>query len=78
MNQQNAETERNEAGPAGAAQQGACCESTTAETTDKCPCCEFLKKHWLVGAAMFLVMLAMLIISQVGGILGIIAFIRTM
>ncbi len=44
----------------------------------ECPCASFFKKHPLAAVDIFSVMLLMFLISQVGGILGIIAVIRTL
>jgi len=43
-----------------------------------CPCGSFVKKHWLAAFAVFFLIFLMLVISQLGGILGIIAFFRTL
>jgi len=37
-----------------------------------------VKKHWLAAFAVFFLIFLMLVISQLGGILGIIAFFRTL
>jgi len=49
-----------------------------AEMVQSCPCGSFLKRHRLVAFAVFSLIVLMFLISQVGGILGIIAFIRTL
>jgi hypothetical protein len=49
-----------------------------AEMMQQCPCGSFLKNHWLAAFTIFAMMLLMFLISQVGGILGIIAFFRTL
>ena len=58
--------------------QSSCCGPEMTDMMAQCPCCSFIKKHWLLGFGIFLLMLLMLIISQVGGVLGIIAFFRTL
>ncbi len=58
-----------------------CCGTEATEATEaatECPCASFFKKHTLAAVGIFSVMLLMFLISQVGGILGIIAFIRTL
>ena len=55
-----------------------CCGSEVMGAMTDCPCASFFKKHPLAMLGMFSVMLLMFLISQVGGILGIIAFIRTL
>ena len=55
-----------------------CCGPEATAAATECPCASFFKKHPLAALGMFLVMLLMFLISQVGGILGIIAFIRTL
>jgi len=55
-----------------------CCEPGAEEATEECPCGSVFKKHrGVLTLALAGVALAFLI-SQVGGILGIIAFIRTL
>ncbi|MHC4295325.1 MAG: hypothetical protein ACYSTL_07045, partial [Planctomycetota bacterium] len=55
-----------------------CCGPMMAEMMQQCPCGSFLKNHWLAAFTIFAMMLLMFLISQVGGILGIIAFFRTL
>ncbi len=55
-----------------------CCGPEAEAAAAECPCASFFKKHPLAAFGMFSVMLLMFLISQVGGILGIIAFIRTL
>ncbi|HDY65022.1 MAG TPA: hypothetical protein ENH84_02160 [Phycisphaerae bacterium] len=55
-----------------------CCGEEATEAVTECPCASFFKKHTLAAVGIFSVMLLMFLISQVGGILGIIAFIRTL
>ena len=54
-----------------------CCGPAMAETTRGCPCESMWKNHRLAGVAILGVVLLALLISQAGGILGIIAFFRT-
>ena len=77
------ETIRGEPGgqqdPAGrtAAEMTSCCGPDTAKMMQECPCASAMKGHWKTAlVAVSLVFLAFLI-SQVGGILGMIAFFRT-
>ncbi len=55
-----------------------CCGPEMTEAAAKCPCASMFKKHPLAGLGIFSVMLLMFLVSQVGGILGIIAFFRTL
>ena len=55
-----------------------CCGTETMEAVTECTCASFFKKHTLAAVGIFSIMLLMFLISQVGGILGIIAFIRTL
>ena len=55
-----------------------CCGPEAGDMMQTCACASFMKKHPLAGLGVLLVMLSMFLISQVGGILGIIAFFRTM
>lgn len=55
-----------------------CCDPEVTAAKIECPCASFFKKHPLMGLGIFSIMLLMFLISQVGGILGIIAFIRTL
>ena len=59
---------------------GGCgCGSTMAEMTqDGCPCGSMLRNHRLAIFAILAVILVAFFISQVGGILGIAAFVRTL
>ena len=54
-----------------------CCDFETTDTTDACPCGSAMKKHKGAFIGIFALMFLALLISQVGGILGIIAFART-
>ena len=79
MNDSNTRTTEDDTKAAG------CCEETIAgggpemaEMAQSCACASFCKEHKCVALGFFSVMLLMFLISQVGGILGIIAFIRTL
>ncbi len=67
-----------EQGRVGGFEMPGCCGPETAETVQSCPCGSFLKGHRLAAFAVFSLIALMFLISQVGGILGIIAFFRTM
>lgn len=54
-----------------------CC-GLEAKGAIECPCVLFFRKHFLAALGILFVMLLMVLISQVGGILGIIAFVRTL
>ncbi len=49
-----------------------------AETASQCPCGSMINGHKLVAFVMISLIAAMLLVGQVGGILGIIAFVRTL
>lgn len=67
-----------EQGRPGGPEPAFCCGPELAEKMQECPCGSFLKEHGVACfGAVLLVVLAFLI-SQVGGILGIIAFFRTL
>jgi len=55
-----------------------CCGPEATEAAAECRCASFFKKHSLAALGIFSVMLMMFLISQVGGILGIIALTRTL
>lgn len=55
----------------------ACCGTVAADMMRECPCGTAFKRHPLAAMAILGVMLLVLIISQIGGILGILAFLRT-
>ena len=55
-----------------------CCGPETAQMMESCPCGSFLKRHWLAAFAGFSLILLMFLVSQVGGALGIVAFVRTL
>ena len=44
----------------------------------QCPCATMMKRHPLAALAIFTLIGLMFLISQVGGVLGIIAFFRTL
>jgi len=48
------------------------------EMVQGCPCGSFLKEHRLAAFAVFSLIVLMFLISQVGGIFGIIGFFRTL
>ncbi len=55
-----------------------CCGPEAPETASGCPCGSMIKDHKLAAFVMFSLFLLMFLISQVGGILGIVAFVRTL
>ena len=67
-----------EQGRVGAPDMSGCCGPEMAEMTEVCSCGSFLKKHRLIASAAIFLIFLMFVISQVGGILGIIAFFRTL
>ena len=62
----------------GDAEATSCCGPQTAEMMQGCSCGSFLKAHRLAALAIFSLVALAFLISQVGGILGIIAFCRTL
>ena len=54
------------------------CGPGMTEMMSKCPCGSMFKTHKLACGGMFLLIALMFLISQVGGILGILAFFRTL
>ena len=68
----------NSASQAGTGAAFSCCGPEATEAVTECRCASFFKKHSLAALGIFSAMLLMFLISQVGGILGIIAFIRTL
>ncbi len=54
------------------------CGPNMAEMMQSRACGSFIKKHRLAATAVFSLVILMFVISQVGGILGIIAFARTL
>ena len=65
--------------PAGrtATEMAACCGPDMVKMTQGCPCSSAMKSHWRAALAVFSVVFLAFLISQIGGILGIIAFFRT-
>ena len=63
---------------AGGAEKAGCCGPEMAEMMKECPCGTMFKKHRLGVFLVFSLVFLAFLISQVGGILGIIAFIRTL
>ncbi len=55
----------------------ACCGPTAEETGADCPCASAAKGHPVIAFAVIAGVALALVISQVGGILGILAFFRT-
>lgn len=55
-----------------------CCSDEMGKMMNECPCCSFVKKHGGLGLLIVAVVILMFLISQVGGILGIIAYFRTL
>lgn len=55
-----------------------CCGPMTADMTAQCPCGSFFKEHRLAAIGIFSLMILVFLVSQVGGILGIIGFVRTL
>ncbi len=54
-----------------------CCGLETAATAEACPCGSVMKKHRVAVFAVLTGVLLAFLISQIGGILGAIAFFRT-
>ena len=54
-----------------------CCGSMMAEMPQGCSCGTIMKKHKTVFCLIFLLLILMFLVSQAGGILGILAFFRT-
>ncbi|MHC4405493.1 MAG: hypothetical protein ACYTG0_38085 [Planctomycetota bacterium] len=77
------ETTRGEPGrqqdPAGgtAAEMSACCGPDMTEMMQECPCASAMKGHWKTDLVAFSLVFLAFLISQVGGILGMIALFRT-
>ena len=55
-----------------------CCGPEMSGMAPECPCGSMVKGHKLAAFGVLSLFLAMLLVSQVGGILGIIAFVRTL
>ena len=69
MNEQNTKPEET--------QMAGCCGTKMTDMTQGCHCGSAFKKHRLACFVMITVMVLAFLISQVGGILGIIGFTRT-
>jgi hypothetical protein len=54
-----------------------CCGETAGEDASGCPCGTMMRKHRWAMFSVFSVLIVAFLVSQVGGILGIIAFART-
>ena len=69
----------NQQDPAGrtATDAAACCGPEMAKMMQECPCASAMKGHWKTAFLAFSVVFLAFLISQVGGIFGIIAFFRT-
>ena len=55
----------------------ACCGPYTAKMMQECPCASAMKSHRKTALVAISVVFLAILISQVGGILGMIAFFRT-
>ena len=66
--------------PAGqvAAGMAACCGPDMAKMMRACPCATAVKGRWRTALVVFSLLFLAFIICQVGGILGMIAFFRTL
>jgi len=60
-----------------AAEMAACCGPEMAKMTEGCPCASAMKGRWKTALFAFGLVFLAFLISQVGGILGMIAFFRT-
>ena len=60
-----------------AARTAACCGPDMAKMMQECPCASAMKGHWKTALVAFSLVFLAFLISQIGGILGIIAFFRT-
>ncbi len=60
-----------------ATKMAACCGPDMAEMKQACPCASAMKGRWKTALAAFSLALLAFLISQVGGVLGMIAFFRT-
>lgn len=54
-----------------------CCGSMMTEMSQGCSCGTIMKKHKTIFCLIFVLLILMFLVSQVGGILGILAFFRT-
>lgn len=71
MNQEHSKADK------GGFRMAGCCGSEAGQPTEGCPCGSMLKGHRFAVVAVLAVMGLALLISQAGGVLGIIAFFRT-
>ncbi|MHC4591181.1 MAG: hypothetical protein ACYS8L_00625 [Planctomycetota bacterium] len=55
-----------------------CCGPASEKPPEACPCTSVLKAHRVAAIAVLAVMALAILISQVGGVLGIVAFLRTL
>ena len=60
-----------------AAETATCCGPDMAKMMQECPCSSAVKSHWKTALVAFSIVFLAFLISQVGGILGMIAFFRT-
>ena len=74
MNDENVKADQGATEPGSAG----CCGPMMAEMAKECPCASLMKKHRFAAFAVISLVFLMFLISQVGGILGIIAFFRTL
>ncbi|MHC4447122.1 MAG: hypothetical protein ACYSXF_04975 [Planctomycetota bacterium] len=72
------ESEESGGGRAAGAGLAACCGPAMAEMTKGCPCEGAFKSHRVAVFAILAAVTLAFLISQVGGILGVIAFARTL
>ena len=65
--------------PAGrtAAEMASCCGPDMATMMQECPCASAMKGYWKTALVAFSLVFLAFLISQIGGILGIVAFFRT-
>ena len=60
-----------------ASEMAACCGPDMVKMTQECPCASAMKGRWKTALLVFSLVILAFLISQVGGILGMIAFFRT-
>ena len=60
-----------------AAEMAGCCGPDTAKMTQECSCASAMKGRWKTALFVFSLIFLAFLISQVGGVLGMIAFFRT-
>ena len=81
MSAEDARRERRERGAEGAVEQAgwaACCGPAMFDATEGCPCAGAFKSHRLVCTVILVVLALAFLVSQVGGVAGIVAFFRTL